>query len=146
MNVRASVQEPDVIYIEGWHNLEVPEGGGIEWRWSKREGHIWLRNPKRDAVFVIELDQPLTVLPRPQRVEIRVGAAVVDRFDLPPGGRDVRRVAISAAQLGTDNISRMVVRVDEAFVPAAVPGAQGGDTRELGVRVFDAYVEPEGRP
>jgi hypothetical protein len=32
--------------------------------------------------------------------------------------------------------------VDRTFVPAAIPAMNSRDPRELGVRVFRAYVEP----
>jgi hypothetical protein len=33
--------------------------------------------------------------------------------------------------------------VDQTFVPADVPSLRSSDSRELGIRVFRAYVEPK---
>jgi hypothetical protein len=37
----------------------------------------------------------------------------------------------------------MRVAVDRTFVPASLPAMRSSDNRELGVRVFRAYVEPK---
>jgi hypothetical protein len=34
------------------------------------------------------------------------------------------------------------IGVDRTFVPALVPGSNSKDSRELGIRVFHAFVEP----
>ena len=63
----------------------------------------------------------------------------LDTFVMTPGQRQLRRVAISAATLGNDDVFSFDLTVNPTFVPAAVqPG--NGDTRELGVRVFYAYL------
>jgi hypothetical protein len=37
----------------------------------------------------------------------------------------------------------MTIAVDHTFVPAEVPALRSADSRELGIRVFRAYVEPK---
>jgi hypothetical protein len=37
----------------------------------------------------------------------------------------------------------LLLAANRTFVPALVPGAKSGDTRELGVRVFHAFIQPE---
>ena len=46
-----------------------------------------------------------------------------------------------AADLGSDDVVRLELLVDQTFSPAD-SGGSSVDTRELGVRVFDAFVEP----
>jgi hypothetical protein len=36
----------------------------------------------------------------------------------------------------------MTVAVDKTFVPASVPALGSTDSRELGIRVFRAFVQP----
>ena len=35
------------------------------------------------------------------------------------------------------------ISVDKTFVPALIPAANSKDPRELGIRVFHAFVEPK---
>ena len=79
----------------------------------------------------------------PQKVEIRLGDAVVDSFSLQAGRRELRRISLTAAQLGSEETVDVVVAVDKTFVPASVPKLKSLDPRELGVRVFHAFVEPK---
>jgi hypothetical protein len=130
-----------VVFRDGWHQTEVDDGGHLEWQWSKKQGTIAFRNPKADVMLLLEVDQPVKALDPPQQVEVRTGGAVVDSFSLPPGDRQLRRIALSAAQLGTAENVEVLVVPDRTFVPAAVPSLRSTDSRELGIRVFRAYVQ-----
>ncbi len=133
-----------VIFKDGWHDTEVAdEGGGLEWQWSRKEGTIAFRNPKRDVVLLLQLDQPSPAFPNPQRVDVRLGEAVVDTFMLPRGNRELRRIPLTAGQLGTADSVEMRIAVDKTFVPSSLPELRSSDNRELGIRVFRAYVEPK---
>jgi hypothetical protein len=142
-NLRLQSDNVFVIFNTGWHETEVgDETSGLEWQWSKRDATLSFRNPRRDAMFFLQLDQPVSALPKPQQVEVRIGEAVLDRFALPAGTRELRRIPISAAQFGSTDTVEMVVAVDQTFMPAAIPELRSTDSRELGVRVFRAFVQP----
>jgi hypothetical protein len=68
---------------------------------------------------------------------------VIDSFALPPGPRELRKVDLTAAQLGTGETVEVTVAVDKSFVPATITQLKSSDTRELGIRVFRAYVQPK---
>lgn len=132
-----------IVFRDGWHDAEVSGGAGVEWQWSKKVGVLSFRNPKRDAQFMIEMDQPAKAFPEGQKVEIRIGQTVLDTFNLAPGQRELRRISLTPAQLGTADTVDVSVVVDKTFVPATVPELKSLDSRELGVRVFRAFVEPK---
>ncbi len=132
-----------VVFRDGWHDIEVSEDGTLEWQWSRREGTISFRNPKRDAELLLLLDQPVQGLAQPQQVEVRLGSTIADTFALPVGVSELRRVALPALLLGESETVEMTIAVDRTFVPAAVPSLRSADARELGIRVFRAYVEPK---
>jgi hypothetical protein len=133
-------REPQAVFSEGWHDVEIPDNTGVnEWHWSKERGIVRMRNPRRWSTLVLDLAQPVTSLPGPQQVEIRLGATMLDRFMLTPGQRDLRRVPIAAEALGTDDVLPFELAVEPTFVPAAVQ-AGNGDMRKLGVRVFYTYL------
>lgn len=142
-NLRVQSDNVFVVFNNGWHETEVAEeASGLEWQWSRREGTLSFRNPKRDATLFLQLDQPVKALPQPQQVELRLGPAVIDRFALPVGIRELRRVPINAAQFGTADTVEMVVAVDQTFIPSSIPELRSTDSRELGVRVFRAFIQP----
>lgn len=132
-----------VIFRDGWHETEVgSEGSGLEWQWSRKDATLSFTNPKRDVEVYLQLDQPVAAFETPQRVEIRAGAETVDSFPLPTGRPELRRIKLSAGQLGTAETVELTVSVDRTFVPATVPRLKSNDPRELGVRVFRAFVQP----
>jgi hypothetical protein len=131
-----------VVFKDGWHPTEVADNTvGTEWQWSRQSGSWNFRNPKRDIVFYLQADQPVSALPAPQSVELKIGDSVVDSFTVPPGQAELRKVAISADQLGTGDTVEVRLVVDHTFVPATIAALKSTDSRELGIRVFRAYVE-----
>jgi hypothetical protein len=134
-----------VVFRDGWHETEVAsEGSGQEWQWSKKDATLSFRNPKRDVSFYLQADQPaVAAFAEPQHVDVRIGTASVDSFALAPGHTELRRVEIPAAQLGPGDTVEMTISVDKTFVPASIPAMRSNDPRELGIRVFRAFVQPK---
>lgn len=138
-------QEADnvfVVFQDGWHQTEVADDG-LEWQWSQKESTITFRNPRRDVELFLQLDQAVGGLPQTQQVEVRLGGTEIDRFPVPVGDRILRRIPLKAEQFGAADTVEVTIAVDRTFVPADVPGLRSADARELGVRVFRAYVEPK---
>ena len=132
-----------VVFRDGWNAPESPRGSGIEWRWSMKSGTLSFPNPKRDAELVLQVDQPNAVFEFPQHVEIRMGESVVDAFDLEPDHTELRRISLRQAELGEGETVELAIVSDKTLVPAKVAELQSADTRQLGIRVFRAYVEPK---
>jgi hypothetical protein len=131
-----------IVFRDGWHDAEVSGEAGVEWQWSKKQGTLSFRNPKQDATLILDVDQPVQAFNEPQKVEIRISDAVVDSFTLASGQHELRRIPLTAAQLGSGETTDVVLSVDRTFVPASIPQLKSLDPRELGVRVFHAFVEP----
>jgi hypothetical protein len=143
-NIHLQSDSVFVVFKDGWHETEVADqASGLEWQWSKKEGTASFRNPHRDVELFLDVDQPVTALPAPQHVAVRIGSATVDSFELPPSRRVLRRLTIPAAQLGSNDTVEMAVAVDPTFVPASVPQLKSNDARELGIRVFHLHVQPK---
>jgi hypothetical protein len=131
-----------VVFKDGWHETEVAEDAtGVEWQWSKKTATLVFRNPMRDVLFYFLCGQPVKVLGAPQQVELRIGPAVIDSFALPAGPRELRKVNLTSAQLGNGETVEVTVAVDRTFVPATTTQLKSTDSRELGIRVFRAYVQ-----
>jgi hypothetical protein len=128
---------------EGWHGPESPQGDAhVEWQWTKNaEATVAFKNPKADVLFYLDVDNPSTVFPQGQHVQVKLGDAVVDDFVVGPAGELTRRkVQLAAAQLGSNDMVELKIAADKTFVPALVPGSANKDPRVLGVRVFHAFV------
>jgi hypothetical protein len=131
-----------IVFKDGWHATEVADDDvGTEWQWSKKEATLTFRNPKADVTIYLQVDQPVAAVAMPQQVEIRIGQQVVDSFSLRPRQFELRKFPVTASQLGTGETVEMRVSVDRTFVPANIPGLKSPDPRELGVRVFRAYIQ-----
>jgi len=48
-----------------------------------------------------------------------------------------------AQQLGPGDMVELTLEVDKTWVPALLPNGNSHDSRELGIRVFHAFVEPQ---
>jgi hypothetical protein len=131
-----------VVFKDGWHPTEVADDAiGTEWQWSKKEATLTFRNPKRDVTIYLQLDRPVAGYSEPLNVQIRIGEAVVDAFSLAPKQAELRKFPVTAPRLGSADTVEMKIVVDRTFVPAQVPELKSTDPRELGVRVFRAYIE-----
>ena len=131
------------VFKDGWHPAEVAEhNASVEWQWTKKAATLVFKNPKKDSLFYFDLDNPGGVFNEQQQVQVRLGDDVVDTFTLTPGHEVLRKVTLAEAKLGSADMVELQISVDKTFVPALVDAASSKDPRELGVRVFHAFVEP----
>jgi hypothetical protein len=131
-----------VMFKEGWHPAETPpENAAVEWQWTKKEATLSLRNPKKDVTFYLHLDQP-GLFPEAQQVTVTLGDQTIDTFTIEPKTELIRKPMITASQLGTGEMVELKIAVDRTYVPAVITNGASRDPRELGVRVFHAYVQP----
>jgi hypothetical protein len=130
------------VFREGWHAPEVAgDNAAIEWHWTKKEAVLSFRNPKKDATFFLDVDDPGGTYHGPQQIQVVLNGQVVEDFSLGVGQRVLRRIPLAAAQIGQAEMPELQIRVDKAWIPAQVPEAKSGDRRELGIRVFHAFVD-----
>jgi hypothetical protein len=133
-----------MVFKDGWHPAEVAEHNAmVEWQWTKKDATIAFRNPKKACRFYLDVDNPGGVFTEPQAVQISIGGQPVDQFTLNPGGQLLRKITLSPAQLGQTDMVELRISVDKTFVPAVLSGSKSKDPRELGIRVFHAFVETE---
>ena len=132
-----------VIFKDGWHPAEVvAEGAGrTEWQWTKKEATLAFRNPKRDVTLFLQVDNPVSGPNAATQLTIQSGAQVLATVPLSATEAPVRRYPLTAAQLGTSDMIELRFIADKTFVPALEPAMKSGDPRELGVRVFHAFVQ-----
>jgi hypothetical protein len=127
-----------LIYKDGWHPAEVSSDDPTnEWQWTKKAATISFRNPKKDADFYLEVDARTDKFGSPQQVTVRSGDQVIGTFAADTREPKLIVLPITAAQLGAGDMTELTLEVDQTFVPG------GPDLRELGIRVFHAFIEPK---
>jgi hypothetical protein len=132
-----------VVFKDGWHPAEVAEkNAAVEWQWTKRVGTLAFKNPKKDCVFYLDVDHPAGVFPEGQQVEVTVAGQRVDQFTLNAGDHTLKKIPLKADQFGAADTVEVQIAVDKTYVPATLNAGTNKDPRELGVRVFHAFVQP----
>jgi len=130
-------------FLDGWHGPETSaDNQSVEWQWTRKEGVLRFRNPKRNAVFYLHYDGQPSAFDTPQTVTVSLGAEVIDTFQVSTPDEAIRKIAIKSAQFGPEEVVVIRIGVDKTFVPALAK-AGSRDPRELGIRVFHAFVEPQ---
>ena len=126
-----------LIYKDGWHPAEVaPDNATVEWQWTKKAATISFKNPRKDSTFYLEFDARIDQFSPAQQVTIRSGAQVIGTFAADSKTTRLVSFPVTAAQLGDTDMAEITLEVDKVFAPG------GSDPRELGIRVFHAFVEP----
>jgi hypothetical protein len=131
------------VFKEGWHPAEVAEHNqSVQWQWTKKDATFTFKNPKKDCVFYFDADNPGSAFTEPQHVQMTLNGAPLIDFTVEPGKRELKRIPIKADQLGQAEMAELLIAVDKTYVPALLPAANSKDPRELGIRVFHAFVDP----
>ncbi len=132
-----------ILFKEGWHPAEVAAGNStVEWQWTKKTAALAFRNPKKASVFYLHADNPSSFA-EPQVITLKVNGQQVDTIAVTPRQEFIHKTPLTAAQLGSGDMVELTIDVDKTIVPALIPAAQNRDPRELGIRVFHAFVEPQ---
>jgi hypothetical protein len=127
-----------LIYKDGWHQAEIaPDNAANEWQWTKKTATISFRNPKKDLTFYLEWDARTDLFTPPQQVTLTMNGQTIGAFPADSRDKKMMTFPITAAVLGSADMAELVLNVDRTFSPG------NGDTRELGIRVFHAFVEPK---
>jgi hypothetical protein len=132
------------IYKEGFHPVEGATGNGVGWHWTKKEATLVVaKNPKKDCVFYLDVDNPSELMDGPQTVSLSLGSTMLDEFSVTPTKSAVlRKIPITASAWGAGDNIELKIAVDKIFVPSALSQSTH-DSRELGIRVLHAAVVPK---
>ena len=131
------------VFKDGWHSAEAAEHNStVQWQWTKKDATLAFRNPKKDCTFYFDVDNPGSAFTEEQHVQISLNGQPIETITLKPREEQLKRISLKAAQLGDSEMSELHFSVDKTYVPALLPTANSRDPRELGVRVFHAFVDP----
>ena len=76
----------------------------------------------------------------PQQFSLWIGEQMLEKLSLDTSGPVMIDRTLTAAELGSDDVVRLELRVDQTFIPSEL--GMGDDARELGGRVLTVSVEP----
>ena len=131
-----------LIYQDGWHAPEgVPDTPDSEWRWTQDNATLAFRNPRRDVLLYLRADGRPDLVGGPQGVVLQIADREVARFSIENTDAELRLLPITQAQLGEEDMIELQILVDGSFIPAERSATNADDTRELGIRVFEIFVE-----
>jgi hypothetical protein len=132
-----------MVFKDGWHPAETStQDPGMEWQWTKQQATLAFKNPKKDALFYLDVDSPGATMHQAQQVTVTLGGQTIESFNLPPDQRSLHKIKLPAAAMGDQDLSELQISVDKTFVPAVVTSGTSKDPRELGIRVFHAFIDP----
>jgi len=138
VQILASSENIFVLYKDGWHPAENDvQNPQHEWQWSKKTSTLSFKNPKKDATLYLEYDARPDLFTPVQQLTLKIGDQQVGQFAGEAKFPKLLTFPMTAAQLGAGDMVELVMDVDQTFKPG------GADPRELGIRVFHAYIEPK---
>ena len=137
LNLLPQADNVYLIYKDGWHSAEVdPSNPLVEWQWTRKAATLAFKNPKRDATFYIKFDARADLFNPPQQITLKVAGQSVASLAADAKDPVLKTFPIKAAQFGDGEMSELVIEVDRTFTAP-------GDVRELGIRVYQAFIEPK---
>ena len=98
----AQTEGVQAIYQDGWHPAEGATANGVGWHWTKKEAAFAVKNPKKDCIFYLDVDNPSTLFNTPQQITVSTGSgAMVDQLHfVTPKQPVLRKIPISASAWG----------------------------------------------
>jgi len=130
-----------LLFKDGWHPQETAQGNSaVEWQWTKKTATLSFRNPKKPSVFYLHADGAYI---EPQTLAVKVNGQQVDTITVTPKQEFIHKTPLTVQQLGAGDMVELTLEVDKTWVPALLPNGNSKDNRELGIRVFHAFVEPQ---
>jgi hypothetical protein len=138
-NLHVLPQSENIFLVyKDWHPAEVDANDPtIEWQWSRAVSTLSFRNPRRDSMLYLEWDARVDLFTPPQQVTIKANGQPLATFAADSKDKVLRTFPVSTAQLGAGDMTEITVEVDRTFKPG------GSDTREIGIRVYHAFIEPK---
>ena len=131
-----------LIYKDGWHQAEVAaDNATVEWQWTKKVATICVPEPEAGRHVLPARRQSRAGVQRSRRRStLLLGDQSSTRSRSSPKEEVIRRIPLTAAQLGTAEKVELRLEVDQTSCRRCCR-RQSRDPRELGIRVFHAFVE-----
>lgn len=131
-----------LVYKEGWHPLESSvENPALEWQWTKQEAVCSFKNPKVDSLLYLQADTNIEAFDEPLEIGIFVGETELAQITVEERDPFLRKIPIPATALGAEDWVDLRIVNNQSFVPSEI--GLGADPRQLGLRVYHLYIDPQ---
>jgi hypothetical protein len=128
-----------LVYKEGWHSPEASaQNPSLERTWTKREGLVSFKNPKRDVVVYLEADTNSKAFPKLPTLTVSVGGKRGVVVPIENSELMLKKIRFTKEDLGDTEWVDLRLTMDQSFVPKSL--GLNDDDRELGLLVYHLYV------
>lgn len=136
----ASINAPEIIYDEGWHqpetNFKSDKISAIEWRWTSKKAVCIVENPKKDSILKIKGNVAKENL-KDQKIRFLINDVLLDEF-VPESNTFEKKYVIPANKMGSEDEFRFIIEADKTFTPSKLD-PKSKDDRVLGIQIFSIY-------
>ncbi len=129
-------------YRDGWHSVE--SGVTREWRWTTGRATLAFPNPQTAATLRLDVAGSPRMFETAQRLTLEIDGTEIETLELASEAPIFHRIDVPVESLGDGATVVLTLNVEGTFVPAEQTGNESSDQRELGARVFYAFLESEG--
>jgi hypothetical protein len=142
----ASLNAPEIVYDEGWHQLEtdlkLKDKNERNWRWTSKRAVCIIENPKKECLLKIRggVDKAKY---EDQKVIFKINDNVLEEF-IPETAKFSKEYIVTPEMMGVEDEFKLTIETDKTFVPSAL-NPNVDDDRELGVQVFFFYFRENVR-
>lgn len=139
----ASVTAPEIVYSEGWNNIEtnieIKNPDERKWRWTTRKAICIIENPKKESVLIINGGVDKLKF-KDQKIIIKINDKMLNKeFEfIPETAKFKKKYIISPEQMGNDYEFKLTIETNKTFVPSTI-NPDTNDNRELGIQIYFLY-------
>jgi hypothetical protein len=128
-----------LVYKEGWHSPEAsPQNPSLERTWTKREGLVSFKNPKRDVIVYLEADTNSKAFKDQAVLTVSAGGSKGLSVPIETSELMLKKISFKKEDLGDGEWVDLRLTMSQSFVPKLL--GINDDDRELGLLVYHLYV------
>jgi len=136
----ASFVAPEMIYDQGWYDLEIDPASldpfRNSWRWTSRQASCFMENTRQESLLIIEGAVNKNIYDD-QKVILKINDHVFDEF-IPKQAFFKNEYTLNPEMMGENDEFYLTIETDKTFIPSSVDPASV-DNRELGMQIFFLY-------
>lgn len=128
-----------LVYKDGWHTPEAsPQNPSLERTWTKKEGLVSFKNPKKDVIVYLEADTNFKGFPEPPVLTVSAGGNRGVVVPIENSELMLKKIRFAKEDLGDAEWVDLRLGMNQSFVPKSL--GINDDDRELGLLVYHLYV------
>lgn len=136
----ASLNAPEIVYDEGWHqsetDLKIKNEKERNWRWTAKRAVCIIENPKKECLLKLRGGVDKAKF-EDQKVIFKINDKLLEEF-IPETAKFFKDYIITPEMMGEEDEFKLTIETDKTFVPSALD-PDVDDARELGVQIFFFY-------